>query len=143
MKNYVTFDDTGVLTGGYCQELHQDHVLCSIEVDAEQRLNWTAYRANDTRDGIEPLPPVPLPMVVPARVTRRQARQALLLAGLLDQVPTLIAAIPDATQRALAQIEWEDSQEFERSRPLVISIGSALGLDAAGLDQLFIQAAGL
>jgi len=79
-------------------------------------------------------------VVIPERVTRRQARQALLMAGLLDHVDTAIAAIPDETQRRLAQIEWEDSQEFVRSRPLVISIGQALGLDSEGLDALFVQA---
>ncbi len=80
---------------------------------------------------------------VPQTVTRRQARQALMLNGLLDTVPTLIAGIPDATQRGLAQIEWEDSQVFERQRPLVLTIGGALGLDAGELDALFIQAAAL
>lgn len=83
------------------------------------------------------------PPPVPQQVTRRQARQALLLAGLLDDVQPAIDAIPDATQRALAQIEWDDSLEFLRNRPLVIQIGTALGLDDAGLDQLFIQAASL
>jgi hypothetical protein len=80
---------------------------------------------------------------VPTAVTRRQARQALLLAGLLDNVQPAINAIPDATARGLAQIEWDDSLEFQRERPLVISIGAAIGLDAAGLDGLFVQAAAL
>ena len=81
--------------------------------------------------------------LVPASVTRRQARQALLLAGLLDQVPTAIASIPNATQRALAQIEWEDSQTFERNRPLLIQLAAALGLNEQALDDLFIQASAL
>jgi hypothetical protein len=85
---------------------------------------------------------------VPAKVTRRQARQALLLAGLLDDVPAAIAQLDDGTpegkqQMQLAQIEWEDSLEFERARPLVIEIGAAIGLDAAALDALFVTAAGL
>lgn len=77
---------------------------------------------------------------VPQKVTRRQARQALLLAGLLDQVQTTIESIPDSTQRQLALIEWQDSLEFERSRPLLISLGESLGLDSQSLDQLFITA---
>lgn len=86
--------------------------------------------------------PVVTPVVapVPERVTRRQARQALLLNGLLDTVQPAIDAIPDTMQRGLAQIEWDDSQIFLRERPLVIAIGGAIGLDAAGLDALFIQA---
>ena len=81
--------------------------------------------------------------VIPQTVTRRQARQALLLAGLLDNVPAAIRQIPDPTARRLAQIEWEDSLEFVRSRPLVVQIGAALGLDGAALDQLFVTAAAL
>lgn len=80
---------------------------------------------------------------VPQVVTRRQARQALLLAGLLDSIEPAIAAIPDTTQRRLAQIEWDDSQNFERQRPLLISLATGLGLTSAQLDQLFVTASGL
>lgn len=80
---------------------------------------------------------------VPASVTRRQAKQALLLNGLLANVQPAIDAIPDATQRAMIQIEWDDSQVFERNRPALIALGSALGLTNAQLDDLFIGAAQL
>ena len=80
---------------------------------------------------------------VPASVTRRQAKQALLLNGLLANVQPAIDAIPDAAQRAMIQIEWDDSQVFERDRPALIAIGSALGLTIAQLDDLFIGAAQL
>lgn len=78
--------------------------------------------------------------LVPAKVTRRQARQALLIAGLLDDVQPAINAIADPMQRGLAQIEWDDAQEFERHRPLLIQLATALGLDDEALDNLFIQA---
>lgn len=140
---YVTYDETGALTGYYNQDLHPDHVVCHIEV-AEPLVNhWTSYQANAARNGLEDAPPYVPPVVVPASITRRQARQKLLLAGLLDSVEPMIEAIPDATARALALIEWQDSQVFERHRPLVISIGSALGLDSAELDTLFIEASAL
>lgn len=83
------------------------------------------------------------PPRVPSRVTRRQARQALALAGLFGQVQPAINAIPDPRQRQLAQIEWDDSQDFERDRPLLIELGHAIGLDDAGIDELFIQAGAL
>ncbi|MEN2430714.1 hypothetical protein [Comamonas sp. F1-6] len=83
------------------------------------------------------------PPRVPARVTRRQARQALALAGLFAAVQPAIDAIPDPQQRQLAQIEWDDSQDFERERPLLIELGHAIGLDDAGIDELFIQAGAL
>ena len=77
---------------------------------------------------------------VPASVTRRQAKQALLLNGLLANVQPAIDTLPDATQRAMIQIEWDDSQVFERERPALIALGSALGLSDAQLDDLFIEA---
>lgn len=80
---------------------------------------------------------------VPQQVTRRQAKQALLLAGLLSNVQPAIDAIPDATQRALAQLEWDESLNFERHRPILIALAGALGLDSDDLDALFRTAAGL
>lgn len=81
--------------------------------------------------------------VIPASVTMRQARLALLGVGLLDGVEKAMAAIPDATQRRAAQIEWEYSAEVHRDRPWVVSMSTALGLSSAQLDQLFVQAAQL
>lgn len=83
------------------------------------------------------------PPPIPQSVTRRQARQALLLAGLLDNVQPALDAIPDATQRRLMQIEWDDSQEFHRNRPALLALAGALGLNSSQIDQLFITAAGL
>ena len=80
---------------------------------------------------------------VPQTVTRRQAKQALVLNGKLALVQPAIDAIPDATARALTQIEWDDSQEFQRSRQSVIGIGTAIGLTSAQLDDLFTLAATL
>lgn len=79
----------------------------------------------------------PAVSAVPQIVTRRQARQALFLRGKLDLVQPAIDAIQDATQRGLMQIEWDDSQEFLRTRPSLIAIGTAIGYDAAGLDDIF------
>lgn len=89
-----------------------------------------------------PVDPVPA-ADVPTSVSRRQARQALLLRGLLGKVPALLDGIEDEMQRELSKIEWEDATEFVRARPLVVQIGLALGLDEAGLDELFIFAATL
>lgn len=80
---------------------------------------------------------------VPAKVTRRQARQALVLAGKYDLVQPALDAIADATQRKLMQIEWGDSLEFERTRPSLIALGAAIGLSPSQIDQLFRTAATL
>jgi hypothetical protein len=80
-----------------------------------------------------------LPAVVntpPTIVTMRQARLALLQAGLLAQVNTTIANMPGAAGDA-ARIEWEFSGTVERNRPLVQSLIGALGLTNTQLDDLF------
>lgn len=79
-----------------------------------------------------PAPPV---VVVPASVSMRQARLALLSAGLLDQVNALIA-----TQSQATQIEWDYASDVWRDRDLVASLGAGLGLTGAQIDALFIAA---
>lgn len=76
-------------------------------------------------------------------VTMRQARRALLDAGLLDQVDAAIAAIADATERKQAAIDWEYATQVERLWPWVQTLGVALGLTDDELDALFVQAATL
>ena len=85
---------------------------------------------------------LPVPVPIPASVTMRQARLALLAAGVLDAVAPGIAALL-SPQKEAAQIEWEYSQTVERHRPFVLLLGVALGLDAPALDALFIAAAAL
>lgn len=113
----------------------------TADTPGEPRANWTGI-AWQTLPYVAP-PPAPPTEPVPAQVTRRQAKQALLLAGLLGNVQPAIDAIPDATQRALAQLEWDESLNFERHRPILIALAGALGLDSDDLDDLFRTAATL
>lgn len=87
--------------------------------------------------------PAMLAQSVPQVVTRRQARQALLLAGRLQDVQPAIDAIADPVQRSMVQIEWDDSQEFQRTRATLIALATAIGMTEADLDNLFTQAAQL
>ena len=75
---------------------------------------------------------------VPAQVTMRQARLALLGAGLLDAVQTAITSAGPA-----AKIEWEYAAEVQRSSGLVPAMATALGMTAAQIDALFIAAAAI
>lgn len=79
---------------------------------------------------------------VPQVVTMRQARLALLGAGLLPGVAAAINAL-SSPQKEAAQIEWEYSQTVERNREFVLLLGAALGLTALQLDSLFTAAAAL
>lgn len=79
---------------------------------------------------------------VPEVVTMRQARLALLGAGLLAQVNTAVANMPGVEGDA-ARIEWEYAQEVRRNSPLVAGLSVSLGLTDEALDNLYKVAAGL
>jgi len=75
--------------------------------------------------------------LVPAKITKRQARLALLEAGLLSTVDSFVA-----TQSAEVQIYWNDSQEIYRRHPLILSLSAELNLSESQVDDLFISAGG-
>lgn len=79
---------------------------------------------------------------VPHEVTMRQARLALLGAGLLDDVETAINAMTEPAKSA-ARVEWDYSNTLRRDHPLVATLGTGLGLTGGQLDDLFRAAAAL
>lgn len=82
------------------------------------------------------------PLIVPQSVTPRQARLALLQAGLLDAVESAIATMEGDAGRA-ARIEWEFSQEIRRDNAMLQSVQAAIGMTDEQADDLFILAAAL
>ena len=128
--------------------------LWRLEKDDEAKA-WRAVPDTSTvsRFGLtladfpEATPPV-LPVYVaplskiPQVVSMRQARLALLVAGLLAAVNTAIAAMPGAAGEA-ARIEWEYSGEVHRDKALIQALAPVLGLTDAQLDALFVTAAAL
>ena len=82
-------------------------------------------------------------ILIPESITKRQAKQQLLLDGKLSQVQEVINSIYDETKRMMAQLYWDDSTEFERNHPTLTEIGAALGLTEAELDMMFINASKL
>ena len=79
----------------------------------------------------------------PEFVTPRQAKLALLSAGLLDDVEAAIEAIPDPATRRVAQIEWEYAQEVRRDWPLLNAVAAQMGMTSEQIDELFSIAATL
>ena len=79
---------------------------------------------------------------VPGAVSMRQARLALLGAGLLAQVNTAVAAMPGPDGDA-ARITWEFAGDVQRSDALLAQLAGALNLSTAQLDDLFRTAATL
>jgi hypothetical protein len=96
--------------------------------DYQQYLAW--LEAGNTPE------PADIPPVIIPTLTMRQARLALLSAGLLDEVE---AAITTPENR----IWWDYSTTVERSHPLVNAVLTALGKTAAEIDSMFIAAATL
>jgi hypothetical protein len=74
----------------------------------------------------------------PQQVTMRQARIALLNAGLLDDVEVVIAAAGRE-----AQLEWEYAAVVDRSNPAVVAVQQQEALTDAQIDDLFREAAKL
>jgi len=72
----------------------------------------------------------------PTQVTMRQARLALLAAGLLDDVEGWMTSADRAVQ-----IEWEYATVVERKSLLVVGLASVLGLTDEQVDVLFVDAA--
>jgi len=97
----------------------------------------TQFRAAEGLDteGILPEdPPVPEKITV----SPWQIRKALNSLALRDAVETAVASADQETKDA-----WQYATEFERTHPLVISLGMALGKTEAELDALFALARSL
>jgi hypothetical protein len=116
-----------------------DNATIPLPANESEGWKYEAWLA----EGNTPEPYVAPVPGIPKIVTRRQAKQALILNGLIGGVQPAIDAITDPTQRALMQSEWDDSQEFFRDRPQLIMLARALGLTDAQLDALFVQASTL
>ena len=72
------------------------------------------------------------------KVTRFQAKAALLEAGLLDDIQAVI----DASEDSMIALAWGEAG-FERLSPFVEQIQGALGLADQQLDELFDAAGGV
>ena len=79
---------------------------------------------------------------IPQEVTMRQARLALLGAGMLASVEAAINGMVEPNRTA-ALIEWEYSNAVLRKGPMVQMLAPTLGLSAAQIDGLFAVAATL
>lgn len=78
------------------------------------------------------------PVWVPEAVTPRQARLALLSAGLLEAVEAAFQHLPPS-----ARIEWDYALQVRRDSPLIAALAPELGLTDEQVDELFIEAARL
>lgn len=130
-----------------CAIIENGKVVNIVEASVEfaELMGWLpsdVAAIGDIYESGEFVKPLPDPLSAPHTVTMRQARLALLSAGLLDDVSTAIATLP-SPQKEAAIIEWEYSQEVQRHNGFVSTLAPILGLDDTALDNLFITAKGL
>jgi hypothetical protein len=102
---------------------------CSAVPDDELPEEWR--RAPDT----SPVPP---------QISARQIRLWLVRQGIaLAAVEAAIDAITDQPTRDSVRVEWEYAPYVERSHPWLVPLAQSLGLDDAGVDAAFREAATL
>lgn len=115
---------------------HKAVKAAPVEVDGQWRQAWEVVELSEGEIAAVRR------ALVPNSVTMRQARLALLGAGMLPSIATAIAALP-SPQKEAAEIEWEYSQEVQRHNGFVSVLAPSLGMTEAQTDALFIAAAGL
>lgn len=69
-----------------------------------------------------------------------QAKAALLQAGLLDQVETVIN---DPATDPLVKLAWNNATEYKRLSPMIVALAAQLNLTDTQLDELFTNAANI
>jgi len=79
---------------------------------------------------------IPGAVIVPASVSRAQAKLALSRAGLLEMVKTAVETDPNPE----VKIWFDEAVTWQRTNPHVVALGEGL-FDAATVDGLFIAAA--
>lgn len=134
-----------MLAGSLWRLERDDEAQTWVAVEDNTTVARFGFTRADFPDATPPALPQYDPIVepVPASVSMRQARLALLGAGLLDIVDAALAAIEEEAPRRAAQIEWEYAATVERASPLIAQLGPALALTEEQLDTLFVQAATL
>lgn len=96
-----------------------------------------AFLAACTAAGVSPQLPT-------NSVSARQVRLWLIQHGIsLATVDAAIGAIADPATRESVRVEWEYAPYIERSHPMLVPLGSAIGLTQDQIDAAFVEAARL
>ena len=141
MPTIYLLDDAGICTGATDIDPYSALPRCTLTpppaLSGAEVAQWTGA-------GWQVLPqrpdPVAPPVPVPESVTRAQGKAALITAGLWQGVLAFVAAIPDPTERALAEVALHDTQQWRRDSPFFNTAATALGLTGDQLDALFLAA---
>lgn len=91
-----------------------------------------------------PVPPPALPEapVIPPEIANWRARAVLEIAGLLPTVTAALNAL-EGDAGVVARAAWSAGAPLVRNGPTVLALANLLGLTAAQIDTMFLQAAAL
>ena len=117
----------------------EDGAMVSYSIEAEEYKQWLSEGNTPEPEFTEAELAQQLEDAKPKVVTMRQARLALLQAGLLTTVDTAIANGIDGAMK----IEWEYATEVRRDWESLITMATALGMTSSQLDDLFLLASTL
>lgn len=130
----------GVVADGTPRSVSQEPLNMSVsETPGALRSNYTGSEWIELPyTAPEPMPePAP---ELPDEVDRWKAHFVLASAGLMPAVRAAIAAIEDDTERAVAEVLFEQRPTIRRISALTQRVQQAVGISDAERDAMFVQA---
>lgn len=131
-RNITTNLIHGFESDGSQDELITDEFKPLTKTEKDRLLNPQKYLSEEEKRNIFLSTLTPL--------TRRQFKLALLENDLLDRVESTIETIPDSLLRKRLQIEYTESDEFQRQSESVIAMCNLLELKEEEVDSLWQKA---
>ena len=112
----------------------QDHLISDQHIpmtadEIDRHINPENYLSDEEKEQLRLIQFKPL--------TRRQFKLALLENGLLETVEQIIESIEDPTVKARIQIEYSESERFERTNQSVQYMLGVLGLTSDQVDEMW------
>ena len=112
----------------------QDHLISDQHIpmtadEIDRHINAENYLSEEEKERLRLLQFKPL--------TRRQFKLALLENGLLETVEQMIESIADPTVKARIEIEYSESERFERTNQSVQYILGVLDLTSDQVDEMW------
>jgi len=107
---------------------------------------WVVMTAQELNDLVQSLRPqyeeaiAAIPPPCPEEVLLYQFRAAVTLAGYKEAVDAVIAALPEPSQ-TVAREKWEYGNTVKRHHSMTVTLGAAVGLTPAQIDDIFRTAA--
>lgn len=77
-------------------------------------------------------------LIVPKAISTAQGHLALIEFEKYQAAVDFINAIPDATEKLKAEVNFYQRNDWQRDNPTLLGLAQALGIDDSQLDEMFI-----